>query len=134
MDRHTDDREALARALRDCAMQLTGDGQAPLRKLQKEARYLLRVDCGRSLRAIAFLIDDWINDFYLNFTGDIVYNWKEVEEIRLKLLRDNVAPAFLRLAAALGGSKADALTALEELIVPYLEAVNVANGVVAESE
>ena len=129
------ERERFAAALRDCAAQLSaGSGRAPLRTLQRVARSIVEGSSAESsVRTIAFLVDQWITDYYLNFAGDIVAGWEHVEQIRVALLREKTADAIAQLSDAVATGSSDVLKALEALIGSYLKAVDSANRVATES-
>ncbi len=131
-----EDGRRLSAALRECADQLSAgtSARAPLRALQQVAHTIVESAADSSVRTVAFVIDEWVNDFYLNFAGDIVFEWQRVEEVRETFLRNQAAAALSELSRALKGAPSDVLTALEVLVVSYLDAVRQANHVVTDAQ
>jgi|SRR5438132_4904314 len=99
---------------------------APLRNLQHFVQGVLYED-DRELRALAFIIDEWIKDYYLNFAGDVVVPaWEAVDSIRQDLLQQHVPNTFRELANALT-ERTDIFKPIAELIAVYIDSIKAAN-------
>jgi hypothetical protein len=125
-----DKRKQLVALLGQCSAELrTGqNSNAPLRRLQDFVRPLLYVRTDPDVRTIAFILDEWIKDYYLNFAGDIMSsNWSDVDKIRNDLLSEKTAIALARLAESVVSGPDRAFHAIEHLVVSYLDAIEEAN-------
>lgn len=117
----------LSEALKDCAdtLRTEPDKGAPLRKVQRLARSLLFSSEDSYTRGLAFILDEWIGEYYLNFAGDIFSPAAEdLERLRQALLREKVSSAFESLSRAVDSrNEADTLQGLQALAVSYLDTV-----------
>ena len=136
-DEYRAEAEALASSLRATAEAITNRqyGKAPLRDLQRRAHAVASSSGDAYLRTLGFVIDQWIQDYYYNFAGDVMSSaWEEVEKIRIALLREVTSQGLMPLASALStGMKADGFSAIEVLISSYLTAIEKANTTVEKA-
>jgi hypothetical protein len=117
-----------AAALVECGDALSKGGPgAPLRRLQTFLRGEIAGGSSSS-KTLAFLIDEWIRDYYLNFAGDLLPSAsEEVERIRGLLMSDRIGPALSDLGKRIDAGSVAWFSSLEAMIVAYLDAVSEAN-------
>jgi len=130
MDEGQNKRAELVIILNHCSEALADrcSSNAPLRQLQHLVRSLLYVGSDSYLRTIAFILDEWIKDYYLNFAGDIMTrNWSQVDAIRTELLSGPTSTALAKLSEAVSAGSQEAFSAIEQLVVSYLDAIEKAN-------
>ena len=121
----TADHRGLALALRECADMLAGGetDQAPLRKLQRVARNFQSASGDLYVRAISFVLDAWIKDYYFNFAGDIVSPASQrVDDIRERFLGTDVATALAELSEHVENRSVESLRSIEKVLGAYLDA------------
>ena len=127
--------ERLGNAFRECAGYLRADRAPtndnlrrihPLRILQQELRRVLEEGGeDRLARTVAFLVDAWIRDYFLNFAGDVLSPASlAVDEIRKRLIQGQVVDAFEKLGAGLTGDSSEIIEAQVMLVCSYLEAIS----------
>jgi hypothetical protein len=123
-----DARARFVEELRKCSgALLSASSGAPLRTLQHFANAMLFNTADRSMKAVCFIMDQWVKDYYFNFAGDVVSpRWERVEQIRKDLLQQKASRAIDLLATAVAEG-AEPTKALEELITSYLDAISAAN-------
>ena len=130
-DRELSHRTDFAACLRTCA-QFLEDGRltgSPLRELQRHSQRLMDVAEGDThLRTLAFIVDQWIKDYYFNFVGDVISTaWREVEEVRIRLLSRDTSSALRAVAESVVADLDKGLGAVENLVCTYLNAIKKAN-------
>jgi hypothetical protein len=129
-------RNEFSRRLVSCAdaLKVGKRGNGAIRELQSYLRQLFFASTDGYLRTIAFVLDEWIKDYILNFAGDVVTpNSEDLDEIRERLLSESIALALMELAEGTRTSSEKAFAAIERLVVSYLDAIQEANKVVDET-
>ena len=126
-----DRRILFAASLAACAEGLS-DGKrsgASLRQLQRQAQAIIMgANEDVYLRTIAFIIDQWVKDYYFNFAGDVISAaWTSVEDVRIRLLSRDTSRALNCLADAIPSGSTEAFEGLQGLVCTYLEAIKTAN-------